>query len=109
MWDLDNFADEFDHQIARIFPIFLILVDGELSAYYYAQPQVCIYPAVHPEKFTRRSFYEVSKVVVDASKQVFGNPLWLIERNSPANIPELLRKVHLYHTPLEVYQIPERL
>jgi hypothetical protein len=109
MWDLDNFAAEFGHEVHRVFPIFLVLVDGELSAYYYAQPQVCIYPAVHPAKFTRRALYEVSKVVVSASKQVFGNPLWLIEQGSPAELPAMLRKVYLYRTPLRVYEVPEHL
>jgi hypothetical protein len=109
MWNLDNFAAEFGHEVHRVFPIFLVLVDGELSAYYYAQPQVCIYPAVHPAKFTRRALYEVAKVIVSASKQVFGNPLWLIEKDSPAELPVMLRKVHLYRTPLRVYEVPERL
>ena len=107
MWNLDNFAAEFGHTIRRIFPIFIVLVDGTLSAYYYAQPQVCIYPAVHPKHFTPRSFYEVGKVIVSASKMTFGNPLWLIDSESTMDRPELLEKVFLNQTTLRVYQTPD--
>jgi hypothetical protein len=108
MWNLDGFAQEFGHgPIRRIFPIFIVLVDGALSAYFYAQPQVCIYPAVHPKHFSPRSFYEVGKVVVSASKVNFGNPLWLIDSESSMDRPELLEKVHLLKTSLRVYQTPD--
>jgi hypothetical protein len=107
MWNLDSFAAEFGHAIRRIFPIFLVMIDGTLSAYYYAQPQVCIYPAVHPAHFTPRSFYEVGRVIVSASKMNFGNPLWLVEEGSPLERAELLEKVHLIKTPLRVYQTPD--
>jgi hypothetical protein len=107
MWNLDGFAAEFGHQIRRIFPIFIVMVDGTLSAYYYAQPQVCIYPAVHPAHFTPRSFYEVGRLIVSASKMNFGNPLWLIDSESEMNQPELLEKVFLFETDLRVYQTPD--
>lgn len=107
MWGLDAFAQEFGHRIRRIFPIFIVLVDGNLSAYYYAQGQVCIYPAVHPKYFTPRSFYEVSKIIVSASKMNFGNPLWLIDSESSMDRPELLEKVFLNQTTLRVYQTPD--
>jgi hypothetical protein len=106
-WNLDRFAREFGHQIAPVFPIFLVFIDGTLSAYYYAQPQVCIYPAVHPELICPRSLYEVGKVVVAASKQVFGNPLWLIEEGSPGEQPEMLKKLRLGRTALRVYEVEE--
>lgn len=108
MWNLDQFATEFDHPpLRRIFPIFAVFVDGNLSAYFYAQPQVCIYPAVHPAHFTPRSFYEVGKVIVSASKLNYGNPLWLIDSESSMDRPELLEKVFLNQTTLRVYQTPD--
>jgi hypothetical protein len=108
MWNLDAFAAEFGHEIKRIFPIFVVLVDGELSAYYYAQPHVVIYPAVHPKHFSPRSFYEVAKTIVDASKRTFGNPLWVVDRSSQITDPELLRKIHLVPSGVDLYEVPER-
>jgi hypothetical protein len=107
MWNLDAFAAEFGHEIRRIFPIFIVLVDGTLSAYFYAQPQVCIYPAVHPAHFNPRMFYEVGRIIVGATKMNFGNPLWLIDSESDLNRPELLEKVYLLETGLRVYQTPD--
>lgn len=107
MWNLDRFAAEFGHEIRSIFPIFIVLIDGTLSAYFYAQPQICIYPACHPAHFTPRSLYEVGKVVVSASKVNFGNPLWLIDSESTMDRAELLEKVHLIKTSLRVYQTPD--
>jgi hypothetical protein len=40
MYNLDDFGAEFSCKILRVFPIFLVFLDGELSAYYYAQAQV---------------------------------------------------------------------
>lgn len=106
MWRLDDFAHEFGHRVHRVFPIFIVLVDGTLSAYYYAQPHVCIYPAVHPERFTPRSFYEVAKTIVAASKRSFGNPLWMIGEDTPFLTTELLEKIHLHRSPTTVYEVP---
>jgi hypothetical protein len=107
MWNLDQFAWGCGHVLTRIFPIFIVLVDGTLSAFYYAQPQVVIYPTTaHPKDWTPRQFYEVSKLVVDVSKRTFGNPLWLVDEQTGLD-PELLRKVHLVRQPLTVYQVPD--
>jgi hypothetical protein len=107
MWKLDSFAAEFGHKIEPVFPIFLVFVDGVLTCYYYAQPQVCIYPAIHPERATPRMFYECGKVLVAALKQSFGNPLWLIERDAPAGQPGMLRKLGLNSTNLRIYETDE--
>jgi hypothetical protein len=103
MWNLDAFAAEFGHRIERVFPIFLVFIDGILTAYYYAQPQVCIYPAIHPNLITRRSYYEVGSVVVAAAKQVFGNPLWIIADDSPVK-PDMLAKVGLKKIAVHAYE-----
>jgi hypothetical protein len=105
-WNLDAFAKECGHLLNRVFPIFVVLVDGTLSAFYYAQPHVCIYPTVHPQLFTPRSFYEVAKVIVDVSKMTFGNPIWLVDPETSLT-PEILHKVHLVRAPLVVYTVPD--
>jgi hypothetical protein len=106
MWNLKAFAKECGHLLNPIFPIFIVLVDGTLSAFYYAQPHVCIYPTVHPNLLTPRGFYEVAKVIVDASKMTFGNPVWLVDSETGLS-PEMLRKVHLEAAPLAAYIVPD--
>jgi hypothetical protein len=103
-WNLEHFAAEFGHTIEPVFPIFAVFVDGELACYYYAQPQVCLYPAIHPGRMTPRMIYEVGKVIVAAAKRIFGNPLWMIEEHSPANRPVFLRRLFLRRTKLRVYE-----
>jgi hypothetical protein len=107
MWNLDEFAAEFGHKIYRVFPIFVVLVEGELAAYYYAQARVAIYPAVHPGKFTPRSFLSVGQTIVAASKKVFGNPLWIVDRKTPVLTPEHLRKVFLIRQNVDMYEVPD--
>lgn len=106
MWNLDAFGAEFGHKIARVFPIFLVFIDGELSAYYYAQPQVCIYPAVHP-KLSPRTVYEVGKVLVAATKQVFGNPLWIADEDTPLADPARAKKFGLNFQRVHVFETDE--
>lgn len=107
MWQLDRFAAEFGHKLEPVFPIFLVFIDGVLTCYYYAQPQVCIYPAIHPDLATPRMFYECGKVLVAAVKQSFGNPLWLIETGAPGDQPAMLKKLRLNRTTLRVYETDE--
>jgi hypothetical protein len=106
-WQLDRFAAEFGHKIRPVFPIFLVFGNGVLCGYYYAQPQVCIYPAFHPDLVTPRMFYEGGKVLVAATKQVFGNPLWMIEEGAPGDQPGVMEKLHAHRTPLRVYEVDE--
>lgn len=106
-WGLERFAAEFGHRIAPVFPIFLVFVDGALVCYYYAQPQVCIYPAAHPDLVTPRIFYEGGKVLVAAAKKVFGNPLWMIEAGAPGDDPGMMKKLRLNRTTLRVYETDE--
>lgn len=106
-WQLDRYAAEFGHKVEPVFPIFLVFVDGTLTMYYYAQPQVCIYPAIHPDLANPRMFYECGKILVAAVKQSFGNPLWLIEAGAPGDEPEMLRKLRLNRTTLRVYETDE--
>jgi hypothetical protein len=105
MWNLAQFARECGTEIAADFPIFLVFVDGELVAYYYAYPSVSIWPTVHPDRLSPRAFYEVGKTIVAASKCAFGNPLWLIDSESKLSAPEILSKVGLYKPPLSVYRV----
>ena len=106
-YNLDGFAQEFGHEIKRVFPIFLVFVDGQLSAYYYAQGQVVIYPAVNPRLFTPRSFHYVGRTIVAASKKVFGHPLWIVSKDTPVLTESLLSKVFLRKLAVDTYEVRE--
>lgn len=102
-WKMQDFAHECGTKIEPIFPIFIVLTDGHLSAYYYAQPVVSIRPTVAPE-WEPRAFYETAKVIINASEKMFSNPLWLIDPNSTLANQKWLGKVGLERKSLTVWE-----
>lgn len=105
MWGLDELAKESQVEISPAFPIFVVLLNNEPIAYYYATPQVVIRPTVAPNVMTHREFYEVAKMVVATTRQVFGNPLWLVDDKSKLASPSLLAKVGLKHQALQAFEV----
>lgn len=102
-WKLEQFAKACGTKIEPIFPIFIVLTDGQLSAYFYAQPAVTIRPTVAPE-WEPRAFYETAKLVIKGSQQMFYNPLWLIDPESKLASQKWLGKVGLKRQQLSVWE-----
>lgn len=102
-WKLEQFAQECGTKIGPIFPIFVVLTDGKLSAYFYAQPVVSIRPTVAPD-WDPKAFYETAKAVIRGSQQMFYNPLWLIDPESKLANDKWLGKVGLKRQSLSVWE-----
>jgi hypothetical protein len=102
-WYLDKFAKACGHEIQKDFPIFLVLVDGEAAAFYYASPHVCIWPTVHPDVMSPRAFLETARLVVATTKRTFCNPLWFIDPASVLSDPALLERVGLTKREVAVF------
>jgi hypothetical protein len=102
-WRLDQFARECGTKIGPVFPIFVVLTDGRLSAYFYAQPVVSIRPTVGPE-WDPRAFYETARKVIRGSQEMFYNPLWLIDTQSKLANDKWLGKVGLKRQALSVWE-----
>ena len=105
LWSLPGLAEQCGTKISPVFPIFVVLADGEPVAYYYATPQVVVRPTVHPDAMTPREFYEVAKVVIAISKKHFAYPLWLVDPKSHLALPDLLAKLGLMHKDLKVFEV----
>jgi hypothetical protein len=105
MRSLQEFAEECHTKIEPKFPLFLVFVDGQLVAFYYASPHVCIHPTVHPSRMSPRAFYEAARAIGAATVKTWGNPVWHIESSSKLNNPALLSKVGLMVRPLAVYEV----
>jgi hypothetical protein len=102
-WKLEQFAHECGTKIEPVFPIFIVLTDGKLSAYFYAQPNVTIRPTVAPE-WEPRAFYETARRVIHGTQQMFCNPIWLIDPESKLASQKWLSKVGLKRQPLSVWE-----
>lgn len=102
-WKLDQFAKECGTKIAPIFPIYIVLTNGKLSAYFYAQPVVSIRPTVAPE-WDPREFYETARTVIKGSRQMFFNPVWLIDPESKLANDKWLGKLGLRRQALSVWE-----
>jgi len=100
-----KFAQDCEIEILPRFPLYFVFVDGELAAFYYTSQQVCIYPTVHPDRLSSRAFYEAACEIVASTGEKYANPLWLIEKGSHLNHPELLKKVGLLTKALAVYEV----
>lgn len=106
LWNLRAFAKDCEHELRPVFPIFVVLVDGELIAFYYARPQVTIRPTVAPEhRFTPRQFHDAAISVICSTARVFGEPLWLISPQSKLANPAMLSKLGLSHRSLSVFEV----
>lgn len=103
LWYLDKFARDCGTEIARDFPIFVVLVDGAPAGFYYASPHVCIWPTVHPDSLSPRAFYETAKLVIASTKQTFCNPLWFIDPQSQLSDRTVLERVGLVEHDLAVF------
>jgi len=103
-WYLDKFARECGTEIKKDFPIFVVMVDGEPAAFYYASPHVAIWPTVHPELMSARAFLETARSVIASTKQSFCNPLWFIDPQSRLADPDLLQRVGLTKRDLSIFQ-----
>lgn len=104
IWGLVELAQACEHKLAPVFPIFMLRLDGKPVAFYYASPQVCIRPTVHPDAMSSREFYEVAKVAIQTTR-MFANPLWLIHDKSVLASPRLLSKVGLQEQDLKVFEV----
>jgi len=104
-WRLDQFAEQCGTKIVPVFPIFIVLTDGQLSAFYYAKPVISITPNVAPEELfeSPRAFYQTAKAIVWYTRN-FGSPLWLVGEDSKLANPKLLSKVGLTRRPLTVWE-----
>lgn len=99
-----RFAQDCGTIIEPRFPLYFVFVDGRLAAFYYLSEQACVYPTVHPDWPSPRSFYEAARAITGATQAKWGNPLWLVGSDSKLNHPELLKKVGLEARPLAVYE-----
>ena len=104
LWDLEAFAAECGHALQPVFPIFLVLVDQALAAFYYAHPVVTIRPTVHPMLLSPRAFHDAAKSVI-AYTRSFGDPLWLIDEKSKLASAPLLAKLGLEHERVSVFGV----
>lgn len=102
-----EFAEDCGIEILPRFPLWIVFVDGQPAAFYYAAQQVCIYPTVHPTRMSPRAFYEAACAIASATQDKYGNPVWLIDEHSKLNVPAILKKVGLLAKALAVYE-PER-
>ena len=97
------FAASFGHTI-EYSPVHLIKADGEPIGYLEMQPHMVIYPALHPDLFTPRIFYEASWKILDGLKRNFGNP-WILESPQAVLGPARLKKVGLVPLKYNVYEV----
>jgi hypothetical protein len=104
MWGLDQLAKDCGTTVEPQFPIFVVMVNGKVAAYYYAHPHVTIRPTVHPSLMTPREFLETASLVIAVSKRAFSDPLWLIDQNSKLANPEILGRVGLQKEDLAIYR-----
>jgi hypothetical protein len=104
-WNLDEFAASFPKPeiVARIFPIWVLLVDGKLVGWFHSHAQTLIYFTLHPETFSPRTFYGVARSMNGSFKAVWGDPLLV---TNPGEFSDrLLSKVYLEKFPHDLYKI----
>lgn len=77
--DLDQFAATFDHEVSRLFPIWVGHLDGRLVTYCHMHSQMVAYPAVQPS-LTPREFYMLTKKWLARIKEMHGDPLIAMPR-----------------------------
>jgi len=78
-WDIDKLARELTGKdLQRVFPVFLILHEGELRGYFQTVQQLVIYPALHPDKMSPREFLKISRSLVTEVKRMSGNPIYML-------------------------------
>jgi hypothetical protein len=64
--------------VTRQFPLYLVLYEGRICGFFQAIEQTCIFPAIHPEFISPRTFLKVAKSLATELKRHIGNPLFLL-------------------------------
>ncbi len=100
-WNLDAFAKSFDHEVTRLFPIWIAHIDGRLVGYCHLHPHVLAYPAIHPD-ISPRDFYRLALTWFSKIKSEFGDPLVAVSQPGTEN---LFSKVGLKPFGKELYRI----
>jgi hypothetical protein len=70
--------DIWGQPVSREFPIYLVFHDGHVCGFFQAIQQVCIYPALHPERMSPREFVKVVKSLTTEMKRHAGNPIFML-------------------------------
>ena len=103
-YDLDRFAASFNHQVTRLFPIWVASSEGKTLAYCHTHPHIVAYPAIHPD-IRPRAFYQLAWQWFSLIKTAYGDP-WVVADpiSMPKATPDLLSKVGI--TPIhDLYRI----
>ena len=99
--DLDTFASSFDHDVPRLFPIWIAHLNGKLISFCHVRKQIMAYPAIHPS-ITPRQTYELGWLWLSKLKSEHGDPMILMPKDYPE---KLLDKMGLERLDGNVYLI----
>jgi hypothetical protein len=77
-WDVDGLARSMGNKsVERLFPIYLIFLNGRLRGYFHAVQQLVVYPALHPDKMSPREFIKLARSLITEFKRMSGNPIFM--------------------------------
>ena len=99
-WDLDRLARELTgKEVVRMFPVYLIFYRGELRGYFQAIQQLVVYPALHPDKMSPRTFLKLTRSLIAEFKRMSGNPLFLLCDHALKLGEKNMRRIRLKRAP----------
>jgi hypothetical protein len=79
---LDAFAASFDHQVERLYPIWLAYLEDRLVCYCHLHKQMVAYPAIHPS-ISPREFHDLANTWFRRIKIDYGDPLVCVPESFP--------------------------
>jgi hypothetical protein len=95
-WDLDTIGQELTGKaIPRLFPIYLVFYQGQLCGYFQTVQQLVIYPAIHPDRLSPRTFVKVVRSLASEMKRFAGNPLFLLCEKAQQLGPRRMKMIRL--------------
>lgn len=78
-YNLDELSNKlWQRDCPRQFPAYIVFYESKPCGFFLALQQTVIYPAIHPEEMSKRSFVKVVRSLVTEMKRMVGNPLFLL-------------------------------
>lgn len=78
-WNVDVLSRElWGDDCPRRYPVYLVFHHGEPVGYFLAIQQMVIYPALHPERTSPRTFMKIARSLATEVKRMTGNPLFML-------------------------------
>ena len=81
--------------VPRSFPVYLFFYHGNLRGWANVRRQLCVYPAIHPDRVHPREFLKIVKSLVTEFKRFAGDPLFLLCDYAEKLGPKNMRRIRL--------------